>query len=150
MNDGAGICGFAGEVPCPSEGWAAEATAKYPEFLTDDPPPEEIVRRITYAAHRVAHGDDYHRIARETGQDEVEVTRWAFIYAKAWDRAYPTARRAAAAMSGNRKEDLNFIACLFLIVIARTVVFRTTELIALKRNTENRCKRNQRPPMWTR
>ncbi len=58
--------------------------------------PEELVRRITYAANRVAHGDDYHRIARETGQSEVDVTRWAFIYAKAWDKAYPTARRSAA------------------------------------------------------
>ncbi len=58
--------------------------------------PEELVRRITYAANRVAHGDDYHRIARETGQTEIDVTRWAFLYAKAWDRAYPTARRTAA------------------------------------------------------
>ncbi len=71
------------------------ATYDLARWLTDDPP-EELTRRITYAANRVAHGDDYHRIARETGQSEVEVTRWAFIYAKAWDRAYPTARRTAA------------------------------------------------------
>ncbi len=83
-------------IPNPQSAMAAEATAKYPEFLTEDPPPEQIVRRITYAANRVAHGDDYHRIARETGQTEIDVTRWSFIYAKAWDRAYPTARRAAA------------------------------------------------------
>ncbi len=77
----------------PSFGNAAH---NMPRWLTDDPPPEEIVRRITYAANRVAHGDDYHRIARETGQTEIDVTRWAFLYAKSWDRAYPTARRTAA------------------------------------------------------
>ncbi len=58
--------------------------------------PEELARRITYAANRVAHGDDYYRIARDTGHPEAEVTRWAFIYAKSWDKAYPTARRTAA------------------------------------------------------
>ncbi len=73
-----------------------EDTHNLDRWLTDDPPPEEIVRRITYAANRVAHGDDYHRIARDTGQSEVDVTRWAFLYAKSWDKAYPTARRAAA------------------------------------------------------
>ncbi len=75
---------------------SVQSVDSYPQWLTDDPPPDEIVRRITYAANRVAHGDDYHRIARETGRSEEEVTRWAFIYAKAWDKAYPTARRTAA------------------------------------------------------
>ncbi len=58
--------------------------------------PEELVRRITYAAHRVAHGGDYITIAGEVGHPREEVTRWAFIYAKAWDKAYPTSRRTAA------------------------------------------------------
>ncbi len=58
--------------------------------------PEELRRRITYATHRVAHGADYITIAGEVGHPREEVTRWAFIYAKAWDKAYPTARRTAA------------------------------------------------------
>ncbi len=58
--------------------------------------PEELRRRITYATHRVAHGADYITIAGEVGLPREEVTRWAFIYAKAWDKAYPTARRTAA------------------------------------------------------
>ncbi len=58
--------------------------------------PEELVRRITYAAHRVAHGADYISIAGEVGHPREEVTRWAFIYAKAWDKAYPASRRTAA------------------------------------------------------
>ena len=92
------------------EGLNAAETAREASALSRDPgsnlvpwclggekePPVELTRRITYAANRVAHGDDYHRIARETGQTEIDVTRWAFIYAKAWDKAYPTARRTAA------------------------------------------------------
>ncbi len=62
----------------------------------EEEPPEELRRRITYATHRVAHGADYITIAGEVGHPREEVTRWAFVYAKAWDKAYPAARRTAA------------------------------------------------------
>ncbi len=64
-------------------------------WLTEDPP-EELARRITYAANRVAHGEDYAAIAREVGRDADEIARWAFIYAKTWDRVWPQARLTAA------------------------------------------------------
>ncbi len=73
-------------------------------------PPEELVRPITYAANRVAHGEPYAQIAREVGQDADEIARWAFVYAKSWDRVFPQARLAAsqfgAALAVNRLLDL--------------------------------------------
>ena len=75
---------------------SVQSVDSYPQWLTEDPPPEEIVRRITYAAHRVAHGADYISISGEVGHPREEVTRWSFIYAKAWDKTYSTARRTAA------------------------------------------------------
>jgi len=73
-------------------------------------PPADLIRRIMYAAHRVAHGEDYASIGREVGHDAEAVARWAFAYAKTWDRVYPQARLAAAqftaALAINRLLDL--------------------------------------------
>jgi len=79
-------------------------------WFAQDPAPEELHRPILYAANRVAHGEDYAAIAREVGCPHEEIARWAFIYAKTWDRAYWPARLEAAefgaALAINRLLDL--------------------------------------------
>jgi len=59
-------------------------------------PPEELETPILAAARGVALGEEPASIARETGRAAEEIARWAFIYAKAWDRAYWPARLEAA------------------------------------------------------
>jgi hypothetical protein len=58
--------------------------------------PAELEIALLAAARGVALGEAPGSIARETGHDAEEIARWAFIYAKAWDRAYWPARLEAA------------------------------------------------------
>ncbi len=86
------------------------ATHDQERWFAEDPAPEELHRPIIYTANRVAHGEAYAPIARETGHDAEAVARWAFVYPKTWDRVYPQARLAAAqfgaALAINRLLDL--------------------------------------------
>jgi len=58
--------------------------------------PEELEIPLLAAARGVALGEETGAVARETGHAAEEIARWAFIYAKAWDRAYWPARLEAA------------------------------------------------------
>ncbi len=62
----------------------------------NDPPPEELEIPLLAAARGVALGEEPGSVARETGHAAGEIARWAFIYAKAWDRAWRPARLEAA------------------------------------------------------
>jgi len=79
-------------------------------WFAQDPAPEDLHRPLLYAANRVAHGEPYASIAREVGRAHDEIARWAFVYAKTWDRVWPQARLAAAqfgaALAINRLLDL--------------------------------------------
>jgi len=73
-------------------------------------PPEELEIALLAAARGFALGEEPGSVARETGHDAGEIARWAFVYARAWDRAYHPARveaaEFAAALAINRLLDL--------------------------------------------
>ncbi len=59
-------------------------------------PPRELEIALLAAARGVALGEAPASIAQETGRAAEEIARWAFVYAKTWDRAWRPARLEAA------------------------------------------------------
>jgi len=87
----AGVSGNTGELLRELEEFSV------PQCLCgENNPPEELETPILAAARGVALGEEPGSVARETGRAAEEIARWAFIYAKAWDRAYHPARLEAA------------------------------------------------------
>jgi len=65
-------------------------------WFAEDPPPEELTGSIIHLACRRAQGEDLLTTAAEIGRPHQEVARWAFVYARDWDRCWPTARLETA------------------------------------------------------
>ncbi len=82
-----------------------------PPWYTEDPPEKLRVPIIQLACCR-AQGEDLLSTAAEIGYHHEEVERWPFIYAKAWDRCWRTARletaRFHAARAIRKLTDLAF------------------------------------------
>ncbi len=74
--------------------------------------PEELRGSIIQLACCRAQGEDLLSTAAEIGRPHEEVARWPFIYAKTWDRCWPTARletaRFYAARAIRKLTDLAF------------------------------------------
>ncbi len=104
----------AAEISCDTGGPARDLEEfSVPQCLCGEKEvPGELEIALLAAARGFALGEETGSIARETGRAAEEIARWAFVYAKAWDRAYHPARVEAAefgaALAINRL--LDFIA----------------------------------------
>ncbi len=67
-----------------------------PLCLRGEEAPEELTGSIIHLACRRAQGEDLLVTAAEIGRPHQEVARWAFVYARDWDRHWPTARLETA------------------------------------------------------
>jgi len=67
-----------------------------PLCLRGEEAPEELTGSIIHLACRRAQGEDLLVTAAEIGRPHEEVARWAFVYARDWDRCWPTARLETA------------------------------------------------------